>query len=47
MFKPLCTAKVWLPRYVPSLITSRHQNDIENITDKNANNKILPALLKP
>jgi len=47
MFKPLCTAKVWLPKYVPSLITSRHQNDIENITDKNANNKILPELLKP
>jgi hypothetical protein len=32
MFNPFCTAKVWLPKYVPSLITSRHQKDIEETT---------------
>ena len=32
IFNPLCTANVWFPKYVPSLITSRHQNDIEEIT---------------
>jgi hypothetical protein len=47
MFNPLCTANVWFPRYVPSLITSRHQKDIESITDKNATLKKLPAELKP
>lgn len=29
IFKPLCTAKVWLPRYVPSLVTSLNQNDMD------------------
>lgn len=28
---PLCTAKVWLPKYVPSEITSRNHKDIDNI----------------
>ena len=37
IFSPLCTANVWLPKYVPSLITSRHQNDIDRITDIKAN----------
>ena len=46
MFNPLCTAKVWLPRYVPSLITSRHQKDIDKITVKKAIAKKAYALLK-
>ena len=36
IFRPLCTAKVWLPKYVASLITSLNQNDIENITKSKA-----------
>jgi len=36
MFKPLCTAKVWLPKYVASLITSLNQKDIEEITNNSA-----------
>ena len=32
MFIPLCTANVWLPRYVASLITSLNQKDIEDIS---------------
>ncbi len=38
MFNPLCTAKVWLPRYVASLIISLNQNDIESITDNKPKN---------
>ena len=34
IFKPLCTAKVWLPRYVPSDMMSLNHNDIED-TNKN------------
>lgn len=30
IFKPLWTAAVWLPKYVPSEIISRNQNDIVN-----------------
>jgi predicted neuraminidase len=33
--------------YVPSLITSRHQNDIERTTDTKAKIKNVFALLKP
>ena len=33
-FKPFCTAKVWSPIKVPSVITSRNQKDIEDITKK-------------
>jgi len=47
MFKPLCTAKVWLPKYVPSLITSRHHRDIEEISVTRAKDKNISALLKP
>ena len=47
IFNPLCTANVWFPIYVPSLITSRHQNDIEITTDTKANIKNVFALLKP
>ena len=36
IFKPLCTASVWLPKYVASLITSLNQNDIENINRSKA-----------
>jgi hypothetical protein len=32
IFNPFCTANVWLPKYVPSLITSRHQKAIEETT---------------
>jgi hypothetical protein len=35
-FKPFCTAKVWLPKNVPSEIISRNQKDIENTTAKRA-----------
>ena len=47
MFKPLCTAKVWLPRYVASLITSLNQNDIEQITKTNSMYKKSCAEAKP
>ena len=36
-FSPFWTASVWFPRYVPSLITSRHQKDIERTRDIKAN----------
>ena len=29
IFNPLCTAKVWLPKYVPSDITSLNHKDID------------------
>ena len=35
VFNPFCTAKVWFPKYVPSLITSRHHRDIDNISRQN------------
>jgi len=47
MFKPLCTAKVWLPKYVASDITSLNQKDIEQIKDINASGKKSRALVKP
>ena len=46
-FKPLCTARVWLPKYVPSAIISLNHNDIlltKQIKDKK---KILDACSKP
>jgi hypothetical protein len=43
IFNPLCTASVWLPRYVPSLIISLNQNDIEATTEVNANITKYPA----
>ena len=46
IFSPLWTANVWFPKYVPSDITSRNQNDIEEITDINANIKKYSAILK-
>jgi hypothetical protein len=47
MFNPLCTANVWFPKYVPSLITSRHHNDIEEISITKAKDKNVSALLNP
>jgi hypothetical protein len=35
-FNPFCTANVWFPKYVPSLIISLNQNDIENTTPNKA-----------
>lgn len=46
MFNPLCTANVWLPKYVPSLITSRHQNDMDKIRETSESVNILPAKWK-
>lgn len=43
MFKPLWTANVWLPKYVPSLITSLHQKDIEEISNTKADIQKYPA----
>lgn len=47
IFKPLCTAKVWLPRYVASEITSLNQKDIDSINDKSARYKLFCAIAKP
>jgi hypothetical protein len=47
MFNPLCTAKVWFPKYVPSLITSLHHKAIEDISPINASPKKKYALLNP
>lgn len=41
IFKPLCTAKVWLPKYVPSEIISLNHKLIEYITKINARKKKL------
>jgi len=38
---------VWFPKYVPSLITSLHHNDIDEIRDTKANAKKFSALEKP
>jgi hypothetical protein len=43
IFKPLCTAKVWLPKYVPSDITSLNHKNILNTTDIKAKGKKLLA----
>jgi hypothetical protein len=47
MFNPLWTAKVWFPKYVPSLITSLNQKDIERISKTRDDIKKYPALEKP
>ena len=45
MFKPLWTANVWFPKYVPSDIISLNHKDIDNIRLSIAiNNKITPWL---
>ena len=43
MFNPLCTAKVWLPLYVPSAIISLNQNDIDKIKIVKLKNKLYSA----
>ena len=35
-FNPFCTAKVWLPKYVPSDIISLNHKDIEDTNKYNA-----------
>ena len=47
IFKPLCTAKVWFPRYVASLITSLNQNDIDDTKAIKAKYNTKFALKKP
>ena len=47
MFNPLCTAKVWLPKYVPSEIISLNHSDIHVTKLINANIKKQLALEKP
>lgn len=47
IFKPLCTAKVWLPKYVPSHIISLNQNDIENINNNKAKINSIPIKENP
>ena len=42
-FNPLCTARVWLPIYVPSAIISLNQNDIDNTKDVRLKNKLFSA----
>jgi hypothetical protein len=46
IFNPLWTANVWLPKKVPSLITSRHQKDIEETSNTKADKQKYPAWLK-
>ena len=45
ILSPFCTARVWFPKYVPSLITSRHHNPIDNTRVNKARNKKGIALL--
>lgn len=47
IFKPLCTARVWDPKYVPSVIISLNQNDIDAIKLSNPTNKPYIANIKP
>ena len=47
VLRPLCTAKVWLPKYVPSDIISLNQNDIEKISNKKANVNIICEIGNP
>ena len=46
IFIPFCTANVWLPKYVPSDITSLNHNDIDNIKANKAKIKLFIAKLK-
>jgi hypothetical protein len=47
IFKPLCTAKVWLPRYVPSETTSLNQKNILESNNTSAQGNQYPAHEKP
>jgi hypothetical protein len=42
-FNPLCTARVWLPKYVPSAIISLNHNDIDNINAIRLKNRLFSA----
>lgn len=46
IFKPLCTASVWFPRYVPSLVTSLNHKAIEETTQVNDVYKIVKTVEK-
>ena len=46
-FNPLCTLRVWLPKYVPSEITSLNQKNILETTNVSAKNNQYPAYSKP
>ena len=46
IFIPLWTARVWLPRYVASFVTSLNHKPIEYITQINATYKTNKALVK-
>ena len=46
IFIPLCTARVWFPRYVASFVTSLNHKLIEYITDINAIYNTNKALVK-
>jgi hypothetical protein len=43
MFNPLWTARVWLPKYVPSAMMSLNQNDIDKTRDVRLKIKLFPA----
>lgn len=47
ILRPFCTANVWLPRYVPSDITSLNQKDILDINSIRANGSQIPAFENP
>ena len=47
IFNPLCTANVWLPKYVPSVTTSLNQRNILDISSKKAINNHSWELEKP
>ena len=44
---PLCTAREWLPKYVPSAIISLNQNDIDNIRAVKLKNRLFSAWANP
>lgn len=46
-FIPLCTAKVWLPKYVASAMISLNHKDIEYTKDSKAKKNNLGAKLNP
>ena len=46
IFKPFCTAKVWLPIYVPSDITSLNQKNMLEITSIKGDGNHCPASSK-
>lgn len=46
IFIPLCTARVWFPRYVASFVTSLNHKLIEYIRDTKAMYRTSKALLK-